>query len=81
MMPKTFNPFEIFYDSGSEGLRSELMNLSFEEIKEVLVKFTAIKSRNAANKYDRGKLIDVIVRDVKARCHRGDSFGDYTIPD
>ncbi len=80
-VPDGFDPYAIFYDSGSVGLKTELSKLGFEELKAVLVKYTTLSKAKSADKYARGILIDLIVREVKNRCHQGVAFGDYKLPE
>lgn len=73
-----FDPYEIFYDSGSIGLTEELKKLSYGQLEICRKRFTSV---SALPEQDVTLLVERIVKDVKEHCHQGAAFGDYKLPD
>ncbi len=71
-----FDPYAIFYNAGSLELRIKLQALSYGELEYIRKRFTTAPPAQEFN-----LLIDLIVKDVKDRCHQGAAFGDYKLPD
>lgn len=72
--PAAFDPFQIYYDSGIETLKSRLEELDDEQLKDIIHDYYLWYPPSAVYKKKREFLIKMIPEVVNRRATKGDSF-------
>lgn len=72
--PGAFDPFAAYSEGGEDGLRSSLSGLDVEQLKDIVAEHGMDQSKLAMKWRTERRLIDLIVKTVSTRSHKGDAF-------
>jgi hypothetical protein len=71
--PAALDPFAL-YSEGDSQLQAKLRELNVEQLKDIVAEY-GMDSSQLSRKWKSGdRLVDLIVRIVEARAHKGDAF-------
>ena len=72
--PGVFDPFAVFYEGGSEGLRTRLDALGLEQLRDIVAEHGMDNDRLAMRWKTRDRVISRIIDRVEARAAKGSAF-------
>jgi hypothetical protein len=72
--PGVVDPFAVFADSGDQGVRRSLSQLSIEQLKDIVAQHGMDRSKLAMKWKTAGRFVELILETVAARSRKGDAF-------
>lgn len=76
--PGVMDPFQVFEAVGDNGLRGRLMDLSVEQLKDIVAQYGMDSAKLAMKWRTKDRLVDLIAVTVRGRSHKGDAFRERT---